>query len=174
MGAQSGRSTSNTAFPINLQKLSFRYVQGLCSSVAAAILTVCLFSVLRSHRDLVSSIKRTSQVTDTGPMAAADISQNMTAAMPKNVKAGFMVLALLMTFVTFTAADCPDAGIRCRIPASDADTTVSAVACPHTCSARVLPKRRFVSHLCVCREAVLAAAEVEALPVELRETCPLA
>ncbi len=60
-----------------------------------------------------------------GLMAAAGKSQNMTAAMPKNVKAGFMVLALLMTLVTFTAADCPDAGIRCRIPASDADTTVT-------------------------------------------------
>ena len=74
------------------------------------------------------------------PMAAADISQNMTAAMPKNVKAGGMMLALLMTVVTFTAADCPDAGIRCRIPASDADTTVSTAACPLACSVRVLPK----------------------------------
>ncbi|KAL0046083.1 hypothetical protein WJX82_001926 [Trebouxia sp. C0006] len=54
---------------------------------------------------------------------ASDTSQNMTAAMPKNVKAGGMMLALLMAVVTFTAADCPDAGIRCRIPASDADTT---------------------------------------------------
>ncbi len=131
------------SIPNQSAETCFRYVQGLCSSVAAAILTVGLLSVLRSHRDLVSSIKRTSQVTDMDPMTAADISQNMTAAMPKNVKAGFMVLALLMTFVTFIAADCPDAGIRCRIPASDADTTVSAAACLHTCSVRVLPKRRF-------------------------------
>ena len=107
-----------------------------------------------------------------GPMAFADIarlSQVMTAAiMPKAFKAGFMVFALLTTLVTFTAADCPDAGIRCRIPASDADTTVSATACPHTCPVHVLAKRRAL------REAVLAAAEVGAPPVELRETCPLA
>ncbi len=99
----------------------------------------------------------------------------MTAAiMPKAFKAALVMLALLMTFVTFTAADCPDAGIRCRIPASDADTTASATACPNTCSLHVLSKRRFLSHLCVCRGAVLAAAEVVAPPVELRETCPLA
>ncbi len=113
-----------------------------------------------------------------GPTAAADIarlSQVMTAAiMPKAFKAGFMVLALLMTFVTFTAADCPDAGIRCRIPASDADTTVSAAACPHTCPVHVLPRRRVLSYLCASRGAVLAAAEVGAPPVELRETCQLA
>ncbi len=69
------------------------------------------------------------------PMAFAEIarlSQVMTAAiMPKGIKAGFMVFALLMTLVTFTGADCPDAGIRCRIPASDADTTVIA-AWPRT------------------------------------------
>ncbi len=113
-----------------------------------------------------------------GPMAFAEIarlSQVMTAAiMPKAIKAGFMVFALLMTLVTFTAADCPDAGIRCRIPASDADTTVSAAAWPRTCSLQVLPERRAVNYLCACREAVLAAAEVGAPPVELRETSPLA
>ncbi|KAL0046258.1 hypothetical protein WJX82_007269 [Trebouxia sp. C0006] len=70
---------------------------------------------------------------DMGPMAFAEIarlSQVMTAAiMPKAFKAGFMVFALLTTLVTFTAADCPDAGIRCRIPASDADTTGSSSGC---------------------------------------------
>ena len=115
---------------------------------------------------------------DMGPMAFAEIarlSQVMTAAiMPKAFKAGFMVFALLTTLVTFTAADCPDAGIRCRIPASDADTTVSATACPHTCPVHVLAKRRALNYLCACREAVLAAAEVGAPPVELWETCPLA
>lgn len=93
----------------------------------------------------------------------------MTAAiMPKAFKAGLVMLALLVTFMTFTAADCPDVDVRCRIPASDADTTASPTACPNTCSVPVLSKRRFLSHLCVCRAAVLAAAQVAAPPVELR------
>ena len=117
------------------------------------------------------------QATDMGPVAAAEIArliQVMTAAiMPKAFKAGFMVLALLLTFVTFTVADCPDAGIRCRIPASDADTTVrsglpSLLPCTHAVAAG------FQLSLCASRGAVLAAAEVGAPPVELRETCPLA
>ncbi len=105
----------------------------------------------------------------------AGLNPVMTAAiMPKAFKAGLVMLALLMTFVTFTAADCPDAGIRCRIPASDADTTVSAAAWPHTCPVYVLPKRRALNYLCASRGAVLAAAEVGVPPVELQETCPLA
>jgi len=109
-------------------------------------------------------------------MAAAEIARLnpvMTAAItPKAFKA-FMVLALLMSLVTFTAADCPDAGIRCRIPASDADTTVSGLA-SYPVRVHVLPKRRALNHLCASREAVPAAAEVGAPPVELRATCPLA
>ena len=118
------------------------------------------------------------QATDMDLVAAAEVArliQVMTAAiMPKAFKAGFMVLALLLTFVTFTVADCPDAGIRCRIPASDADTMVrsglpSLLPCTHAAVAA-----GFQLSLCASRGAVLAAAEVGAPPVELWETCPLA
>jgi len=62
-------------------------------------------------------------------MAFADIaSQAMSAAtVSKACKPNVLMLILLMTFVSFSAADCPDADVRCRIPASDADTTVTAM-----------------------------------------------
>ena len=95
------------------------------------------------------------------------------ATVSKACKPNVLMLILLMTFVSFSAADCPDADVRCRIPASDADTTVSGLA-SYPVRVHVLPKRRALNHLCASREAVPAAAEVGAPPVELRETCQLA
>ncbi|KAA6422054.1 MAG: hypothetical protein FRX49_08072 [Trebouxia sp. A1-2] len=43
----------------------------------------------------------------------------MTAAiMPKAFKAGLVMLALLVTFMTFTAADCPDVDVRAAVLAA--------------------------------------------------------
>ncbi len=50
------------------------------------------------------------------------------ATVSKACKPNVLMLILLMTFVSFSAADCPDADVRCRIPASDADTTVTTMA----------------------------------------------